>query len=169
MPDETPIPEGSMPNETTALDILQRQVESLITQLEKITGERDEFRDALKTISIERDDLQARVTAPDAQAARITELESAIRDRRHYDKFAELAKGAKAKDAALKHLWQVSGYKAEADEPDEKALGKLVEDLRKDAGYAFDHEPSPTTTAAQEAARVTPRTKYGLELRSEEP
>jgi len=156
-----------MPNETTALDILQRQVESLITQLEKITGERDEFRDALKTISIERDDLQARVTAPDAQAARITELESAIRDRRHYDKFAELAKGAKAKDAALKHLWQVSGYKAEADEPDEKALGKLVEDLRKSADYAF--EPSDNADFGMRNAeskiqnRQSSRTKYGLE------
>src|SRR5271157_4858840 len=137
MPDETPIPEGSMPNETTALDILQRQVESLITQLEKITGERDEFRDALKTISIERDDLQARVTAPDAKAA------------------------------ALKHLWQVSGYKAEADEPDEKALGKLVEDLRKSADYAF--EPSDNADFGMRNAeskiqnRQSSRTKYGLE------
>ena len=37
-----------MASETTALDILQHQVESLTTQLEKITGERDEYRDAIK-------------------------------------------------------------------------------------------------------------------------
>ena len=140
MPDETPIPEGSMPNETTALDILQRQVESLITQLEKITGERDEFRARVED-HLHRagrppgqGHCSRRPGRPDRRAG------GAIRDRRHYDKFAELAKGAKAKDAALKHLWQVSGYKAEADEPDEKALGKLVEDLRKSADYAF--EPS---------------------------
>src|SRR5208337_5677799 len=142
MPDETitptePVP---VPTETTALGVLQRQVESLTTQLQTLTSQRDEYRDALETITGERDTLKSQISSPDAQAARISELEASIRDRRHYDKFAELAKGAKAKDAALKHLWQVSGYKAEADEPDEKALGKLVEDLRKSADYAF--EPS---------------------------
>lgn len=164
MPDEpdpiTPEP-ISMASETTALDILQRQVESLTAQLQSLTSERDEYRDTLTEISEERDTLQTRVAAPDAQAARIAELEAAIRDRQHYDKFAELAKGAKAKEAALKHLWQVSGYKPEADEPDEKALGKLVEDLRKSADYAFDPEENKTITAARE----TSRTKYGFELK----
>ena len=51
---------------------------------------------------------------------------------------------------ALKHLWQVSGYKAEADEIDEKALQSLVADLKKSADYAFDPEPTDTTKAAQE-------------------
>ncbi|MGD0044731.1 MAG: hypothetical protein ABSE84_30740, partial [Isosphaeraceae bacterium] len=121
---------------------------------------RDEYRDALSEISSERDTLKSKVASPDAQAARIAELEGTIRDRAHYDKFAELAKGAKAKDAALKHLWQVSGYKAEADEIDEKALQALVAKLKTEADYAFDPEPNPTTTAARE----TSRTKYGLEI-----
>ena len=158
-----------MPNETTALDILQRQVEGLTTQIHKITGERDEFRDALKTISSERDALKSQVAEPDAQAARIAELEDVIRDRQHYDKFAELAKGAKAKDAALKHLWQVSGYKAEADEIDEQSLRGLVARLKTEADYAFDPEPNSTTTAAREAARPTSRTKYGLDMSDQPP
>jgi hypothetical protein len=157
-----------MAGETTALDVLTKQVETLTSQLQKLTSERDEYRDALSKISTERDALKSQVSAPDAQAARIAELEASIRDRNHYDKFTELAKGAKAKDAALKHLWQVSGYKAEADEIDEKALADLVTKLKHDADYAFDSPENGTTTAAREAARPTSRTKYGLELNTEQ-
>ena len=158
-----------MATETTALDILQHQVESLTIQLEKITGERDEFRDALKTISGERDDLQARVATPDAQAARIAELEASIRDRNHFDKFAELAKGAKAKDKALRQLWRDAkdrGYKPESDDVDDHALQAVVASLKAEVDYAFDPEPTETSKAAQEAARVTSRTKYGLDIGS---
>jgi chromosome segregation ATPase len=169
MSDETPEESPAMASETTALDILQRQIETLTTQLQTLASERDEYRESLKTVASERDTLQSQVAAPDAQAARIAELEASIRDRNHFDKFAELAKGARAKDAALKHLWQVSGYTAEVDEPDEQALGKLVEDLRKSADYAFDPEPTDTTKAAQEVARVTSRTKYGLNISGEPP
>ena len=164
-----------MASETTALDVLQRQVEGLTNQLQTLTSQRDEYRDVLSEISTERDSLKAKLAQPDAQAARISELEALIRDRTHYDKFAELAKGAKAKDAALKHLWQVSGYKAEHDEIDDQALRGLVAKLRTEADYAFDPEPTDTTgpraagSAAQEAARTTSRNKYGLEMTETAP
>jgi hypothetical protein len=167
-PEEPPV----MASETTAVDILQRQVESLTAQLEKITTERDEYRESLKTVASERDTLQSQVAAPDAQAARIAELEASIRDRSHYDKFAELAKGAKAKDKALKQLWRDAkdrGYQPESDEIDTKALEAAVASLKAEMDYAFDPEPSDVTRAAQEAARPTSRTKYGLEMRGEEP
>ena len=164
-----------MASETTALDVLQRQVESLTTQLQTLTSQRDEYRDALTEISGERDTLKAKIAQPDAQAARISELEGAIRDRQHYDKFAELAKGAKAKDAALRHLWQVSGYKAERDEIDDHALRSLVAKLKESADYAFDAEPNPWTPGGEgpreagSAARETSRTKYGLEMNEQPP
>jgi flagellar biosynthesis chaperone FliJ len=168
MSDETPEESLAMASEMTALTVLERQVETLTTQLQKLTSERDEFRGTLETISAERDTLRSQAAAPDAQAARISELEASIRDRTHYDKFAELAKGANAKEAALKHLWKVSGYKAEADEIDDKALQTLVARLKTEADYAFDPEPTDVTKAAQEAARTTSRTKYGLDM-SEQP
>jgi hypothetical protein len=153
-------------SEDAALKILQGQVESLTAQLQTLTSERDEYRDALTEVSSERDSLR---TAP-AAAARIAELEAAARDRSHFDKFTELAKGAKAKEAALKHLWKVSGYKAEADEIDEKALADVVKRLKTEADYAFDEPEPPNMAAARAAAqRETSRTKYGLELRGEEP
>ena len=90
-----PTPESPMPAETTALEILERQVKDLTAQLQTLTSQRDEYRDALTEVSSERDSLK---TAPEA-ASRIAELEASIRDRSHFDKFAELAKSAKAKDA----------------------------------------------------------------------
>ena len=154
----------AVPAETTALTVLERQVEALTAQISTLTSERDEYRTALTDVAAERDSLK---DSPDA-ATRIAELEASIRDRTHFDRFAELAKGAKAKDAALKHLWQVSGYKAEADDIDEKALQGLVAKLKSEADYAFDPEPTTTTQAAQEAARTreTSRTKYGLDIGS---
>lgn len=129
-----------MADSNPALDILTKQVESLTAQLQKLTSERDEYRDALTEITSERDSLKAKIANPDAQAARIAELEAAIRDRAHFDRFSELAKGAKAKEAAIRHLWQLSGYKAEHDEIDEKALGDVLKRLKAEAGYAFDPE-----------------------------
>jgi len=165
---DTPEEFPAMASETTALDILQKQVESLTTQLEKITGERDEYRDSLKTIASERDDLQARVAQPDAQADRIAELEGTIRDRAHYDKFAELATASKAKAKALKSLWRdaqtIAGYKVEGDEIDDKALQTVVAKLKAEVDYAFDPEESVNVTATREAARPTSRTKYGLDI-----
>ena len=163
----TPTPEVSVPAETTALTVLERQVESLTAQLQTLTSERDEYRAAVNDLAAERDSLK---TAPEA-SARIAELEASIRDRNHFDKFAELAKGAKAKDKALKQLWRDAkdrGYQPESDEIDEKALQTAVAQLRTEVDYAFDPEPSSNTTAAQEAAkpRETSRTKYGLDIGS---
>ena len=160
---DTPEESPAMASETTALDILQRQVEALTNQLQTLTSERDQYRDALTEVSTERDTLK---TAPEA-AARIAELEASIRDRTHFDKFAELAKGAHAKDKALKQLWRDAkdrGYQPEGDEIDEKALQAAVAKLKTEVDYAFDPEPTETTKAAQEAARTTSRTKYGLDI-----
>src|SRR5208283_3415266 len=162
MSEETQVQEEPMPEEPSALSILQRQIENLESSLSELRGHHTE---TLKMLD-ERDAKIAAIEAKPEASSRIAELEASIRDRSHFDKFAELAKGAKAKDAALKHLWQVSGYKAEADDIDEKALQSLVTDLKKSAGYAFDAEPG---TTAQEAVRMTSRTKYGLEMRGEEP
>ena len=161
----TPTPEAPVPAETTALDVLERQVKTLTAQLQTLTSERDEYRDALTEVAAERDTLK---TKPDA-SARIAELEASIRDRNHFDKFAELASASKAKAKALRQLWRDAkdrGYKPESDEIDEKALQTAVAQLKTEVDYAFDPEPTDTTKAAQEAARTTSRTKYGLDVGS---
>ncbi len=171
MPDETPTPEESMSEETgnqSALRILQSQVESLTAQLLTASRERDEHKTALADVSTERDSLKS---TPEA-SARIAELEASIRDRNHFDKFAELASASKAKAKALRQLWRDAkdrGYEADGDEADEKALQAIVARLKNEVDYAFDPEPTDNATAAREAARPTSRTKYGLEMRGEEP
>ncbi len=156
-----------MPEEPSALSILQKQIEHLTGQLTEL---REHHAEALKML----DERDAKITAieakPDA-STRIAELEASIRDRNHFDKFAELAKGAKAKDKAVKQLWRDAkdrGYKPESDEIDDKALQAAVAKLKSEVDYAFDPEPTDTTKDAREAARTTSRTKYGLEMRGEE-
>jgi hypothetical protein len=161
----TPTPESPMPAETTALTVLERQVEALTAQISTLTSERDEFRNALTDVASERDSLK---TAPDV-ASRIAELEASIRDRNHFDKFVDFARSMKAKDKAMKQLWRDAkdrGYKAESDDVDDKALQAAVAQLKTEVDYAFDPEPNATTTAAQDAARTTSRTKYGLDIGS---
>ena len=108
--------------------------------------------DELKALKVENDDLKKKVITPDEATKRITELEAKIRDRSHFDKFAELAKGAKAKDSALKALWKLADFKPETDEIDEKALGELVTRLKGEHDYAFDVETDPAIKAAADAA-----------------
>ena len=134
-----------MANETTALDILQRQVESLTAQLEKITGERDEYRDSIKILGAERDELQSQVSSPDAQAARIAKLEASIRDRNHFDKFAELAKGAEGQgQGAAAALAGRQGPRLQARVRRRRRKGPSGRrgELKSEVDYAFDPEPA---------------------------
>jgi len=146
----------------SALRILQGQVESLTSQLQTLTSERDEYRDALSEVASERDTLK---TAPDA-ASRIAELEASIRDRDHFAEFSRMALDSKAKSKALRQLWRDAkdrGYQADGDQADEKALQTVLARLKTEVDYAFDPEPE-NATAAREAARPTSRTKYGLDV-----
>jgi len=160
-----------------AVEVLQKQVDSLQKQLDKVTGERDELSLALSDVAAERDTIQAAVGGDTDKLtkaeARVAELEGQHRDRTHLDKFAELAKAAGAKDGAIKHLWKLGEYKAEGDEVDEKALGKLVDRLKKEADYAFGAAAAPEDkdSLMRQAARdaVPSRAKYGLEIRGEPP
>ena len=168
MSDEVPTPEEPMSQEPSALAILQEQIKNLSTQ---VTELRELNTEAYKSLE-ERDARISTLEAKPESTARIAELEASIRDRNHFDKFAELAGAAKAKAKALRQLWRDAkdrGYEADGDEVDEKALQAIVAKLKTEVDYAFDVDVDGTTTAAREAARPTSRTKYGLEMRGEEP
>ncbi len=168
MSDEVPTPEVPMSQDPSALSILQEQIKNLTTQ---VTELRELNTEAYKSLE-ERDARISTLEAKPESTARIAELEASIRDRNHFDKFAELAGAAKAKAKALRQLWRDAkdrGYEADGDEADEKALQAIVAKLKAEVDYAFDVDVDGTTTAAREAARPTSRTKYGLEMRGEEP
>ncbi len=147
--------------EEQALKILQEQNSRLTEQLQAQSVKLAEYEDLVPKLTKERDELK---TQPEA-AETIAALQAKIRDRNHFDKFAELAKGEKAKESAVKALWKLSDYKAESDEPDEAALKGILKKLRTEADYAFDQAEPPNMQAAREAAgRQTSRTKYGLDV-----
>ncbi len=60
----------------------------------------------------------------------------------------------------------MSKYEAKDDEPDAKALGKMVAELRKSADYAFSPEVTPEEQAATDAnarrAVAWSGAKYGI-------
>src|SRR5271166_4835903 len=167
MPDKV-IPEEPMSQEPSAFSVLQTQFEDLKHQLTEI---REHHAEAIKMLD-ERDAKLATLEGKPEHTARIAELEASIRDRNHFDKFAELAQASKAKAKALRQLWRDAkdrGYEAAGDQPDEKALQTVVARLKTEVDYAFDPEIDNTTTVAREAARPASRTKYGLEMTGQAP
>ena len=165
MSDEAPTTEQSMSAEPSAASVLQQQNTILQAQLTEL---REQHNAAISKL----EEIEPQWEAGKTAAARIAELEASIRDRDHFDKFAELASASKAKAKALRQLWRDAkdrGYEADSDAVDEKALQTVVARLKTEVDYAFDPEVENATTAAREAARPTSRTKYGLEMRGEEP
>ena len=63
-------------------------------------------------------------------SSRVKELEGQLRTLRHRGAFDRMAKARGASDEDLDDLFALSGYKADADEPDEKALGRLLDDQK---------------------------------------
>jgi len=160
MSDEVSTPEEPMSTEPSAASVLQQQNTSLQAQL-------NELREQHNTAINRLEEIEPQWEASKTAASRIAELEASIRDRNHFDKFAELAGAAKAKAKALRQLWRDAkdrGYEADGD-PDERALQSLVAKLKTEVDYAFDIDPDDATKAAQENARKpTSRTKYGLDV-----
>ena len=141
----------------SALRILQGQVESLTAQNQKLAVEMAEYRDALTGVGEERDNLKRQIGNPDETTRELASLREQIRDRTHYDKFAELASASKAKAKALRQLWRdakEAGYEPKGDEPDERTLGDLVSKLRESVDYAFDSDDEPAPAATSAAARA---------------
>lgn len=81
-------------------------------------------------------------------AAEIAELKATIKNNAHRGKFNELAKAAGVKADAMDDLFEKSGYKAEADAPDEAAMTKAIESQRKGRAYMFDEAPAGDDTEA---------------------
>jgi hypothetical protein len=169
---KNPIVEESMSlsSNDKAIEVLETQVASLKEQLKALSTERDEARELVGSLTESNDELKASV-GKDMDAftqakSQIAELQGQIRMRTHFEKFSELAKGARAKEAALKQLWKLGEYKADDEVPDEKALGKLVTRLKAENDFAFEPDETPEAKATREAntrrTEAWSGTKYGI-------
>jgi len=105
----------------------------------KLGGAIANLKGKLKASRAEAETLRA-AGDPAKLKAELDAAKGEIRITRHRRVFDEAAKKAKVKEGALDDLWSASGYKAEADEPDGKAIEKLVADLKGSKGFYFDPE-----------------------------
>lgn len=88
-----------------------------------------------------------------------SELDAAkaeLRTTKHRRVFDEAAKKAKVKEGALDDLWNASGYKADADEPDAKAIEASIGELRKAKAFYFDPEEQGDGQGQGEGNKLQP-------------
>lgn len=88
-----------------------------------------EAREQLKTLSGELETLKK-----GDQSGRVKELESELRTLRHRRAFDRLAKERGASDDVLDDLFEVLKYRADKDDPDELAIGKLLDEAKEHKG-----------------------------------
>lgn len=108
---------------------------------------------------VERDDAVKKFqNAPGDSAKKIAELEGRIRDRAHRDAFAKLAAG-KVRPDALDDAFALSGWKVEADSPDEAKMGEAITSLLASRGYLKAEEAKPP---AEESASPVVERSFNL-------
>ena len=115
----------------------------LAEQLEAIAKERDEFK-----LKAEAD--------PEGLKAQVGELGGKLRDVAHRAAFAKVAQGMKVSDPTkVADLYALSGYKAEADEPDEAKLVETIGAALKGRPHFLDAAAGAATNAAGAAGATT--------------
>jgi hypothetical protein len=82
------------------------------------------------------------------------QLRGEIRTGKHKAAFSRLAKDAGVREKAVEALYQLSGWKAEKDDVDEKGMSEAIEGLRESADYAF--EPAQDAQAETKPEALTP-------------
>jgi hypothetical protein len=128
------------------MPVPQEPTESAKT-IARLGAKKGKLQAAIKAIRDERDAANAKITEMQAQidvilesgsADQVVELKGQIRQRDHRDVWRELAKEAGVKPKAVDRLFQLSGWKADADAVDRKAMAAALEGLRESDDYAFE-------------------------------
>lgn len=125
---------------------LKSKLKEYATRNKALETERDAAvgeRDAAHTLAVKaQQDYDA---AP--LKAKVDELNQRLRDASHKATFAKVAREKGVADDAIDLVYQHSGYRAEADDPDEAAIGALLDDLKDRPGVSrLFGEPGPAGT-----------------------
>jgi predicted nuclease with TOPRIM domain len=108
----------------------------LAEQVDALTKERDEFK-----FKAQQD--------PEGLKTQVAELSGKLRDVVHRTAFAKVAQELKVSDPAkVADLYALSGYKADADEPDEAKLVETIQTALKGRPHFLDTAPGGAQTAA---------------------
>jgi hypothetical protein len=114
------------------------------TQATKLVEERNTAR--AEATQLKADLVEAQKHA--GAAAELAALKVTVKNNLHRGAFDKLAKEAGAKDKALDDLWERSGYKADGDVPDAKAMTKAIEAQREARDYLFEEAGTEADPAA---------------------
>jgi chromosome segregation ATPase len=133
--------------------------------------------EALEALTKERDEFRTKAEAdPEALKATVADLSGKLRDVAHRAAFAKAAQGLKVSDPTkVADLYALSGYKAEADEPDEAKLVETIGAALKGRPHFLDTAPGGAQTAAgaagakqeQSAGKAGPGSERGQSVTSE--
>jgi hypothetical protein len=113
-------------------------VARLASKRDKWKGEAARLATEKAATEKERDDLKKQLEGLSGSGDRVKELEAQLRTMKHRGLFDRLAGESGAKQKALDTLFRESGYRADGDEPDEKAIRAALEKLRESHDFAFE-------------------------------
>lgn len=107
-----------------------------------------EHEAAIQALTGERDGLQAKLTSSPSEIQKeLDTLKGEIRLGKHKSVFAQVAKDLKVRDEAVDDLFNLSGYKAEADLADPEAIKGMISPLLETRSYLLAQDPAPAAPA----------------------
>lgn len=111
-----------------------------ISQFEQLQAAYDAALQEIDAANKEREEHGKFKSAAEKSAARLAELEAKVRTRAHRDAVEKLFDEAKVKKDLRDDLFRLADWKAETDEPDEKALKKHFAEVLERRPWAIDQE-----------------------------
>jgi hypothetical protein len=139
MNEENNAPNRGGSRSSTDLNLVARlgsKARGLREQLKVLTIERDELKTQLDALRDETGPLRRRADTS-AAAQESDRLRQELRGLKHRQAFDRLALARGLHPEALGDAWQLAGYTAEADEPDEAALAGVVDEAERKRPYLF--------------------------------
>ena len=109
----------------------------------------------IQELTAENSSLKTRADSSLA-ARRVEELTTELRSLKHRSAFERIARERGVRPDGVEDLWQLSGYKAEADEIDEAAVGLLIDDQKTKRSYLFGESQPAGSGSDTEAGGTQP-------------
>lgn len=143
---------------------LTRELAGVHEDLKEVRGEARDRRhegkklaEQLDALAKERDQFKLKAEAdPEGLKGQVNELTGKLRDVSHRTAFAKVAQDLKVSDPTkIADLYALSGYKAEADQPDEAKLVETIQTALKGRPYFLDTAAGAAQTAPGGAGATT--------------
>lgn len=104
--------------------------------ISRLKGDRANLKTQLDAANARIAELEKRPSADDV-AAKLAEAQDKLRETNHKAAWKEAAAKAKLRPEAVDDAWGLSGYKAESDDVDPKAIEAALGKLKESKGYLF--------------------------------